>query len=61
MFQKIFLIIFLILILHSCSKKNDIDYEPKDKLNAYKLYQEGFDAFQKGDYFFANKKFFVPI
>ena len=57
MFQKIFLTIFLILTLYSCSKKSEIDYEPKDKLNAYKLYQEGFNSFAKGDYFFANKKF----
>ena len=56
MLQKIFLIFILVLSLHSCSKK-DIGYEPKDKVNPYTLYQEGFELFERGDYFFAEKKF----
>ena len=56
MLQRIFLIFVLVLSLNSCSKK-DVEYEPKDKNNAYKLYQEGFEAFEKGDYFYAEKKF----
>ena len=56
MLQKIFLILILILSLNSCSKK-DVEYEIKDKVNPYKLYQEGFEAFEKGDYFYAEKKF----
>ena len=56
MFQKTILIFLLIFILHSCSNKK-FEYEPKNKLNPYTLYQEGFDAFANGDYFFANKKF----
>ena len=56
MLQRIFLIFVLVLSLNSCSKK-DIEYEPKDKVNPYKLYQEGFEAFEKGDYFYAEKKF----
>jgi len=56
MLQKIFLIFILVLSLNSCSKK-DIAYEPKDKANPYKLYQEGFELFERGDYFYAEKKF----
>ena len=41
MLQRIFLIFVLVLSLNSCSKK-DIEYEPKVKNDAYKLYQEGF-------------------
>ena len=37
--------------------KNEIEYEPKDKVNPYQLYQEGFEFFEKGNYFYAEKKF----
>ena len=56
MFQKIVLIFILIFSLLSCSK-NEITYEPQDKVDAYELYREGYNAFERGDYFFANKKF----
>jgi len=56
MLQKIFLIFILVLSLNSCSKK-DMEYEPKDKVNPYKLYQEGFKEFERGNYFYAEKKF----
>ena len=56
MLQKTFLIFILVLSLLSCSKK-DIEYEPKDKVNPYTLYQEGFELFERGDYFYAEKKF----
>ncbi len=51
---RIFLIFFLILV--SCSKQ-EVKYEPKPRLDPYKLYEEGYEAFEKGDYFFAQKKF----
>ena len=56
MFQKIFCIFVLIISLQSCSKEK-LDYEPKNRADPYKLYQEGFEAFERGNYFFANKKF----
>ena len=56
MYQKIILVILIIFITSSCSKK-ELEYEPKTKNNPYKLYQEGFEEFEKGNYFFANKKF----
>ena len=42
--------------LNSCSKK-EVEYEPKDKVDPYQLYKEGFEAFENADYFFAEKKF----
>ena len=47
----------LILILFSCSKKNELDYEPSGRNDPYKLYKEAFDAFEKNDFFYASKKF----
>ncbi len=50
----IILIIFFLSL--SCAKKEEI-YKPTAKLDPYLLYQEGLDAFEKNDFFFANKKF----
>ena len=47
----------LILILFSCSKKNELDYEPSGRNDPYKLYKEAFDAFEENDFFYASKKF----
>jgi len=57
MFQKIFFIFILIISLQACSNKEKLEYEPKNRTDPYKVYQEGWEAFEKGDYFFANKKF----
>ena len=57
MFQKIFLILLILFSLEACSKKEDLEYEPKDQADPYVLYQEGLDAFELGNYFFAEKKF----
>ena len=58
MYHKIILIFILSFSLLSCSQNKDIEYEiNKDKVDPYKLYEEGFDAFSKGDYFYAEKKF----
>ena len=46
----------LTALFFSCSKKDPI-YISEDIKNPYKLYQEGFNAFENNDYFFANKKF----
>ena len=56
MYQKIFIIFILIFSIQSCSK-NEPGYEPKSKIDAYKTYQEGLAAFEKRDYFYAEKKF----
>ena len=56
MFQKIFLILILVVSFNSCSKK-DAEYEPKEKVNPYTLYEEGLKLFENGSYFYAEKKF----
>tara|TARA_B100001057_G_C22581810_1_gene845442 strand:- start:59 stop:886 length:828 start_codon:yes stop_codon:yes gene_type:complete len=58
MYQKLIFIFILTFSLLSCSQNKDIEYEiNKDKVDPYKLYEEGLDAFDKGDYFYAEKKF----
>jgi len=58
MFQKIIIILIISLSLQACSKNKKVEYDLENKkVDPYKLYQEGFDAFEEGDYFFANKKF----
>ena len=50
-------LIFLVIILFSCNKKTETIYNPTEGKNPYSLYKEGLDAFNKNDYFYANKKF----
>lgn len=57
MFQKILIILLLIISLASCSKKEGPEYDPKANIDPYKIYQEGITAFEEGDYFYAEKKF----
>ena len=58
MFQKIIIILIISLSLQACSKNKKVEYDLESKkIDPYKLYQEGFNAFEQGDYFFANKKF----
>ena len=56
MFQKFLLIFILSFFIYSCGKK-DLEYEPQNKADPYKLYEEAFDSFEKSDYFYASKKF----
>ncbi len=56
MYQKIFFLILIILTTSNCSK-NEAEYIPRVKVDPYKLYNDGYLAFEKGDYYFANKKF----
>ena len=53
-FRVILVLISLILI--SCSKQ-EINYEPSKKADPYKIYAEAHKAFEKGDLFYAHKKF----
>jgi outer membrane protein assembly factor BamD len=46
----------MIISVYSCSKKDSI-YEPSEKINPYQLYKEGLNAFDRTDFFYANKKF----
>ena len=56
MYRKLIFIILILFTTTHCTKKEPA-YETKDKVDPYKLYEEGFNAFSKGDYFFAEKKF----
>ncbi len=53
---KIFIFIASLILLISCSKEKP-DYQLQPKEDPYKIYREAYDAFEKGDYFFAQKKF----
>ncbi len=58
MYQKLILFIFLILFITDCSKdKNNLSIKPPDDKESYKIYSEGLEAMNNGDYFFAAKKF----
>ena len=57
MFLRVLLIIGLTFTFQSCSKKEDVVYKPSSILDPYKLYNEGIEAFEKNDFFLANKKF----
>ena len=58
MYQKLILIIFLVLFLTDCSKKkDDLTVKPPDETESYKIYNEGLEAMNNGDYFFAARKF----
>ena len=50
------IIIILVFSFASCSKDSP-DYVIEGVKDPYKLYEEGYDAFKKNDFFFANKKF----
>jgi len=56
MMLRVILILFLLISFYSCSKK-EVIYEPQEQKNAFNLYKEGMDAFEKNDFFFASKKF----
>ena len=44
--------IFIILICtYSCKKQNEIVYEPNKQIDAFKIYKEGLEAFDKNDFF----------
>tara|TARA_B100000242_G_scaffold61401_1_gene36990 strand:+ start:1227 stop:2036 length:810 start_codon:yes stop_codon:yes gene_type:complete len=45
------------LLAISCSKDDGVIYKPIEKSDPYVLYKEGLEAFEKNDFFFANKKF----
>jgi len=57
MLFRIILISALAISLYSCSKKDEIIYEPQKKISPYKLYEEAMGAFNVNDFLFASKKF----
>lgn len=57
MFRNFFLITLLIIFILSCSKKENSEINFKEKTDPFVAYQTAYESFEKGDYFFANKKF----
>ena len=53
--QLTFLII--ILLIFSCSKKDEINYKKDEIVSPFVLYEEGIKSFERRDFFFASKKF----
>ena len=56
MLFRLFYLLGLTIFLYSCAGNKEI-YEPSSKVDPYELYKEGLEAFERNDYFFANKKF----
>ncbi len=56
MCQKFIIILFTILLTYACSKEN-LELESINKNDSFQLYQEAYEGFQRGDYFYASKKF----
>ena len=56
--RKFLIFLFLIPLFFSCSKKeNGADVTPSTKQEAMRVYTEALDAFNKGQYIIASKKF----
>ena len=54
---KILIVAIPFLFIFSCSKKNDQIYIPSEKKDPFEIYNEAYEAFEKNNYFFAQKKF----
>ena len=57
MYQKLFYLILTIFLITSCSKDEPELNIPADKARSFEIYKEAVDAMNRGDYFFASKKF----
>jgi len=57
MYQKLIFSLLIILLTISCSKKEPDLNIPADKERSFEIYQEALDAMERGDYFFASKRF----
>jgi len=51
-----FFLILIFVFTFSCSKK-EVLYEPQPVVDPFKVYNEAYLAFEKGDFFYAQKKF----
>ena len=58
MYQKLINSCLIIFLLVSCSKKKELELNiPPDKEKSFAVYKEGVEAINKGDWFYASKKF----
>ena len=51
MYQRLFSIFIIFLIVLGCSKKDELSVKPPDENEAYEIYKEGLDAMNNGDFF----------
>ena len=56
MYQKLIVALFYLLILSGCSKE-EVSVKPPDINESYKIYEEGLNAMQRNEFFFAAQKF----
>jgi len=56
LFRRLTLLI-IILLIFSCSKKDEINYIKEERISPFVLYEEGMKSFDRRDFFFASKKF----
>jgi len=57
MYQKLIYLFLIIFLVTSCSKKELESNIPANKAESFIVYKEGVAAMNRGDYFFAAKKF----
>ena len=59
MFKNLFILFFLVFLLFSCSKKEEVKItsEPTELEIAAAIYAEAFEALKKGDAYYAGTKF----
>ena len=50
-------LLIIILLIFSCSKKDEINYIKDERVSPFVLYEEGMKSFDRRDFFFASKKF----
>ena len=57
MYQRIFFIFFIFLLITGCSKKEEVSVKPPDNKESYKMYSEALKAMNEREFFFAAEKF----
>ena len=57
MFQKTIAIFIISIFVLSCSKNDTNEVVKFDKNKSFETFQEGVTAMERGDFFFASKKF----
>ena len=57
MHSKLISFFFVLFLILSCSKKEPELFIPVDKDKSIEVYKEALDAMNRGDYFYASKKF----
>ena len=57
MFLRKVIYLGLFFFIIACSKQEEPLYKPTAKVDPFKVYEEGLNAFEKNDFFYARKKF----